>query len=911
MGLSAGVPSRKAVPVPCGTHPPPSNMKRSHCTAALRLVLCGILLSVPLAAGAVEFHWTGQGTNDNWYSTRYLGTDDYGNPLYINNWGEAVATPGAGDHATIGAFGASLANGDHPEVQELTLGSGALLIVADGGRLGVNGGPLTNHSELRLAYGGYGGGGHLVLGGSTISGSGAVVFGTGTIDGNGTLAAGHLIRGQGGTVNATLTNNGTINADVASQWLRLADGEKTNLALLAASNGGKLEIHCPVVQGTAGTVQAGDGSSVMYFTGSSVAGGTTAATGSGLHTISGGGISTTLQDIANTGHWLAQDGAVVELAGSAMTNPGVFELGGYTGGSGWATLRAAADVALTGTGSVFLNPGILASAAGMTLTNDADHTIHGYGTLSAQLVNLGTVAGDHNGQPIALNTNPKQNRGVIKATDGGRIDLSAAITQDTGGTLLAEDGALVRYFNGSSVAGGTTATTGSGLHTISGGGIITTLRDIANTGHWFAQDGAVVELAGATMTNSGVFELGGYTGGSGWATLRPADGLSLQGTGTLVLAPGNVNSPAPATITNAAGHTIRASWANIYANVTLDNLGTIEANGGTFTIHQTPLQFSGTTLTAGVWKATGGVLAIGGSPSVVQNQATVILTGTSSSFAPIDALARNDGDFTLLGGRDFGTVGELVNHGRVHLGAGSKLTVAGAYTQAGTLAAGIEGYGTAHCGWLHANGSASLSGTVDVVVGGSFLPAPGDRFTILTSGSDSSASGLQVAAEDADRWALVWNSPRQLQLEFTTTALDLYQEWIGAAGLSGDDALPGAQPYADSVTNLQKYAFNLDPTRGDCRTLTPATGTAGLPVLSAVPAAAPQTLRFEFLRRKGSGLVYAPEVSTTLEPGSFVPLAGVPTITAIDAQWERVAIDLVWDPVGNPRRFVRVVVTLP
>ena len=650
---------------------------------------------------------------------------------------------------------------------------------------------------------------------------------------------------------------------------------------------------------------------MRYFNGSSVAGGTTAATGSGLHTISGGGISTTLQDIANTGHWLAQDGAVVELAGSAMTNPGVFELGGYTGGSGWATLRAAADVALTGTGSVFLNPGILASAAGMTLTNDADHTIHGYGTLSAQLVNLGTVAGDHNGQPIALNGNPKQNRGVIKATDGGRIDLSAAITQDTGGTLLAEDGSLVRYFNGSSVAGGTTATTGSGLHTISGGGIITTLRDIANTGHWFAQDGAVVELAGATMTNSGVFELGGYTGGSGWATLRPADGLSLQGTGTLVLAPGNVNSPAPATITNAAGHTIRASWANIYANVTLDNLGTIEANGGTFTIHQTPLQFSGTTLTAGVWKATGGVLAIGGSPSVVQNQATVILTGTSSSFAPIDALARNDGDFTLLGGRDFGTVGELVNHGRVHLGAGSKLTVAGAYTQAGTLAAGIEGYGTAHCGWLHANGSASLSGTVDVVVGGSFLPAPGDRFTILTSGSDSSASGLQVAAEDADRWALVWNSPRQLQLEFTTTALDLYQEWIGAAGLSGDDALPGAQPYADSVTNLQKYAFNLDPTRGDCRTLTPATGTAGLPVLSAVPAAAPQTLRFEFLRRKGSGLVYAPEVSTTLEPGSFVPLAGVPTITAIDAQWERVAIDLVWDPVGNPRRFVRVVVTLP
>ncbi len=82
------------------------------------------------------------------------------------------------------------------------------------------------------------------------------------------------------------------------------------------------------------------------------------------------------------------------------------------------------------------------------------------------------------------------------------------------------------------------------------------------------------------------------------------------------------------------------------------------------------------------------------------------------------------------------------------------------------------------------------------------------------------------------------------------TTLDL-SSWAASFGLSGDDALPAGNPSKDGVNNLLKYAFNLNPTQSDRRSLVPGTGTAGLPVITSADAG---TLRFEFIRRKNSGL---------------------------------------------------------
>jgi hypothetical protein len=68
-------------------------------------------------------------------------------------------------------------------------------------------------------------------------------------------------------------------------------------------------------------------------------------------------------------------------------------------------------------------------------------------------------------------------------------------------------------------------------------------------------------------------------------------------------------------------------------------------------------------------------------------------------------------------------------------------------------------------------------------------------------------------------------------------------------------------------------------------------------------------LRVVFLRRKVSGLIYTPQRSTAL--GSFVAMSGTPTVTTIDAQWERVTVEEPAPPATAPSAFARVQVSLP
>jgi Concanavalin A-like lectin/glucanases superfamily len=134
----------------------------------------------------------------------------------------------------------------------------------------------------------------------------------------------------------------------------------------------------------------------------------------------------------------------------------------------------------------------------------------------------------------------------------------------------------------------------------------------------------------------------------------------------------------------------------------------------------------------------------------------------------------------------------------------------------------------------------------------------------------------------------------------------LYQNWATAAGLTGVQAPPSAAPHLDGVPNLLKYAFNLNAGIADIRTITPG-GTAGLPNSTLTGPTTAPVLRFEFLRRKGSGLIYTPQKNTGLS-GTWLPLADTPTVTNLDATWERVVYE---EPVTGGRWFARVEVALP
>ena len=138
-----------------------------------------------------------------------------------------------------------------------------------------------------------------------------------------------------------------------------------------------------------------------------------------------------------------------------------------------------------------------------------------------------------------------------------------------------------------------------------------------------------------------------------------------------------------------------------------------------------------------------------------------------------------------------------------------------------------------------------------------------------------------------------------------------FRSAMSAAGLSGPDAQPDAMPFGDHVPNLLKYAFNMNLSGPDTATMAPG-GSGGLPFISwMAPAGQPGILRFEFLRRRDSGLIYTPQMCTDAgNPDSWVPLTASPTITVIDTNWERLIYGESADASATPRRFGRVRVTL-
>ncbi|GAA5127857.1 hypothetical protein JIN84_08090 [Luteolibacter yonseiensis] len=101
-------------------------------------------------------------------------------------------------------------------------------------------------------------------------------------------------------------------------------------------------------------------------------------------------------------------------------------------------------------------------------------------------------------------------------------------------------------------------------------------------------------------------------------------------------------------------------------------------------------------------------------------------------------------------------------------------------------------------------------------------------------------------------------------LNIEPSALGALQQWSMSYGLDGPYLIPSASPRQDGISNLLKFAFNMDPTvasSGASSQLQPGEGTSGLPAIRRVSGG----LRIDYLRRKDSpGLKYRPQFSSTL-----------------------------------------------
>jgi hypothetical protein len=95
----------------------------------------------------------------------------------------------------------------------------------------------------------------------------------------------------------------------------------------------------------------------------------------------------------------------------------------------------------------------------------------------------------------------------------------------------------------------------------------------------------------------------------------------------------------------------------------------------------------------------------------------------------------------------------------------------------------------------------------------------------------------------------------------------------------------------------------------DNRVLASGTGTAGLPVFGVETSGSQKWFKVEYMRRKHSGLVYVPKISTDLV--NYAPMTGSTSVTSIDADWDRVTVRKSIDTATTPKLFGIVEVSLP
>ena len=179
-------------------------------------------------------------------------------------------------------------------------------------------------------------------------------------------------------------------------------------------------------------------------------------------------------------------------------------------------------------------------------------------------------------------------------------------------------------------------------------------------------------------------------------------------------------------------------------------------------------------------------------------------------------------------------------------------------------------------------------------------------YSIATQGDGVLLLGVQSQASGPQITGLI----RLADSASVPSAVERFASNAAAFSLTDDDALPDATPFNEGVEILLKYAFNMNLAGPDTSSMTPG-GNKGLPGGELVEIDGQTYWQIQFVRRRGSGLVYSPKKSSTLEPGSFLPLEATPFIESIDGEWDRVIYNEPCDPATESRCFSLVEVTIP
>ena len=342
---------------------------------------------------------------------------------------------------------------------------------------------------------------------------------------------------------------------------------------------------------------------------------------------------------------------------------------------------------------------------------------------------------------------------------GSLIDLTGGQTVTYGGKLTGTGTGTVRLGNGN-------------FDPATGG---VTLDFAGNMLQWTT---AIMFAADGDVTNLGTLTLAGSSDKDFFedATLDNFGTIIQSGTGTLDLHSDNV-SPTILKIEPGASYIIESNGginngfggqtsvvnkgtivktggsgtSNLAINGILDNIGIVEAETGTLFLNANSIaQVSAGALSAGAWEAiNGATLQFPTGTAITSNAGNLTLGGAGASITGIAGLNSNSGGFAVTNGAHFTTASDFSNSGSLTVGAGSTLTVSGAFTQTsdgiyheqigGTVASNL--FGTTII-----TGAANLAGTFDLALVNQYTPIAGSSYPVVSfashSGNFSNFTGL-------------------------------------------------------------------------------------------------------------------------------------------------------------------------
>ena len=339
------------------------------------------------------------------------------------------------------------------------------------------------------------------------------------------------------------------------------------------------------------------------------------------------------------------------------------------------------------------------AVGGVTLTN-VDNIIQGAGVIGnggLTLVNKATINANWSGQALTLNgSGGITNTGLLEATSGGFLQISATTVNNAGGNITANSGSTVQLLGSAVIQGGDSlnnngGTLGTPVNSVAyldgstGAGAITvngTYTSDLNTDTYLL--GTINSYKDNILLNGG--------GGANAILLPDSTNVTLQGGGTVILSTASGGGNAyieqavgGVTLTNV-DNTIQGAGVIGNGGLTLVNNATINANSSGQTL---TLNGSGGITNTGLMEATsGGFLQIGG--ATVNNAGGNITANSGGAVQLLDSALIQGGTLNIDG--TLSAPGGVAVDGGLLKGTG---TVAGNVSNGGVVSPG-DSPGTLH-----------------------------------------------------------------------------------------------------------------------------------------------------------------------------------------------------------------------